>query len=286
MSPATGEVRVGDRSNPYVGPRSITFGEPIYGRDVEIEEIRDLLVAERILLVYSPSGAGKSSIAEAGLRPRLEQSDFLVLPTIRVGLDATASTGEAPDANRYLLSSVSSLEVASELDSGLDPSELASFSLDTYLDRITENLASDRDPCLVFDQFEEVFTLDPTDLAAKRTFFEELGIALRNRGRWALFLMREDYIAQLDPYLSLLPTHLRTRYRLDLLTPEAARSAVQQPAEDAGVEFTDAAADRLIDDLRRVRVQRGTNVTIEHGPLLEPVQVQVVCRQLWSSLSL
>ncbi len=53
---------------------------------------------------------------------------------------------------------------------------------------------------------------------------------------------------------------------------------------ELGVDFTESAADRLLDDLRQVRVQRGTIVTEELGPYVEPVQLQVVCRQLWESL--
>ena len=40
----------------------------------------------------------------------------------------------------------------------------------------------------------------------------------------------------------------------------------------------------LIDDLRAVRVQRKGRLTSELGPSVEPVQLQVVCRQLWSRM--
>ena len=96
--------------------------------------------------------------------------------------------------------------------------------------------------------------------------------------------MREDFIAQLDPYLALIPKRLGSRYRLDLLGAEAAQAAARRPAEEAGVDFTPEAAARLVDDLRRVRVQRGTTVSDELGPYVEPVQLQVVCRQLWATL--
>jgi MoxR-like ATPase len=48
--------------NPYVGPRSLRYGECIYGRDREARKLLELLIAERIVLLYSPSGAGKTSL--------------------------------------------------------------------------------------------------------------------------------------------------------------------------------------------------------------------------------
>ena len=158
--------------------------------------------------------------------------------------------------------------------------------LTDYLQRCADRLPPGADLCLLFDQFEELFTLDPVRRAERSAFLEELGVALRDRGRWALFAMREDFIAQLDPYLSAMPTRFSTRYRLDLLGPAAATLAARAPAEADGVAFTEDAADRLVDDLRRVTVQSGDGVApTELGPSVEPVQLQVVCRQLWDTLS-
>ena len=101
----------------------------------------------------------------------------------------------------------------------------------------------------IFDQFEEILTLDPTDLEAKRAFFADVGQLLRNEERWAIFSLREDHLAALDPFLPAIPTRLATPFRLDLLGPEAARLAMQQPALSAGASFTDEAAQHLVDDL-------------------------------------
>ena len=138
---------------------------------------------------------------------------------------------------------------------------------------------------LIFDQFEEILTLDPTDLEAKRAFFAQVGQLLRNEERWALFSLREDHIAALDPFLPAIPTRLATPFRLDLLGPDAARLAMQQPALNAGASFADDAAQRLVDDLRRVRLQQPDGSTQERlGPHIEPVQLQVVCQRLWDHL--
>ena len=77
-----------------------------------------------------------------------------------------------------------------------------------------------------------MLTLDPTNLDAKFAFFEQIGEALRDRSRWALFSMREDYLAGLDPYLKPIPTRFGTTYRLDLLGINAAREAIQIPARN------------------------------------------------------
>lgn len=78
----------------------------------------------------------------------------------------------------------------------------------------------------MIDQFEEVLTLDPTDQAAKQEFFRQLGEALAEPRRWALFSMREDFVAGLDPYVLPVPSRFNNRYRLDLLGQDAARQAI------------------------------------------------------------
>ena len=49
----------------------------------------NLIIAERIVLLHSPSGAGKTSLIQAALIPRLLKNRFQVLPVVRVNLDST-----------------------------------------------------------------------------------------------------------------------------------------------------------------------------------------------------
>jgi hypothetical protein len=266
--------------NPYVGPRSFRYGEALSGRDREVRDVRDRLIAERILLLYSPSGAGKSSLIEAGVRKELEDSNFTVLPTVRVGHELRSGPGgNKPETrNRYVLSTLISLE------GDAHQRDLPDMTLGDYLDERRSEDTSGREQCIFFDQFEELFTLDPTDRQAKGAFLAELGRALRDRNRWALFAMREDFIAQLDPYLGLIPTRFVARYRLDLLDKTAAELAIREPAARLGVTVTQEATKRLVADLSTVRVRRGGAVVPEEGPYVEPVQLQVVCRRLWEAV--
>ena len=238
----------GARPNPYVGPRFFEKGETLYGRHRELRELLDLLIAERIVLLYSPSGAGKTSLIRAALIPALEKEGFRVLPVMRVGHEPPSTVRQTQAGfNRYVLSSLLALEEGRTPAEQASLTELAGMRLIEYLGDAKSN------EVLIFDQFEEVLTVDPTDREAKEAFFAQVGEVLRERKRWALFAMREEYMPGLEPYVRPVPTRFGNTYRLDLLEEEAARDAIQLPSRDAGVDFTDDASKKLIDDLRRVR---------------------------------
>src|SRR5215218_2344977 len=118
--------------NPYVGPRAFQPGETLYGRDREVVALLDLVLAERIVLLHSPSGAGKTSLIQAALVPRLEQEDFEVLPVIRVSLEPPVGTDLGARFNRYVLSALMSLEEGVPAGERLDGADLAAMSLDRY----------------------------------------------------------------------------------------------------------------------------------------------------------
>ncbi len=267
---------------PYPGPRAFVTGETLYGRERETLALLDLLIAERIVLLYAPSGAGKTSLIQAALVPRLQQEGYNVLPSIRVKFDHTLATATT-QTNRYLSSALLALQQGPAPMGRNARADYLRLPFGEYLDRLLREDPTSQ--VLIFDQFEEILTIDPTNLDAKEEFFVSVGEALRNRDRWALFAMREDCIAGLDPYMRHVPTRLNTTYRLDLLKSQAASEAIREPAHTAGVDFTAAAAEKLVNDLRWTQVQRADG-TMEPqlGPYVEPVQLQVVCLRLWDQL--
>jgi DNA-binding beta-propeller fold protein YncE len=271
--------------NPYVGPRPIHRGEAFYGRDPELRRLTNLLAAERIVLLHAPSGAGKSSLLNAGLLPRLEvEKNMQVLPVLRVNR-LPEKPGDLPQGtNRYLLSALLSLEEAFG-EAALPEAELAKTNLVEYLERRWPADPTKRGQMLLLDQFEEVFSLDPYDREAKLEFFTDLGVALQNRDIKALFVMRDDYIGALEPYAVRLPTQLQAAFGLDFLDQPAALEAIIKPAEQAGIHFDEQAARGLVHDLSLVQFQRLDGTTgQQEGPYVEPVQLQVVCKRLWGRL--
>ncbi|MBE0698227.1 MAG: hypothetical protein IH586_15015, partial [Anaerolineaceae bacterium] len=281
------------RPNPYVGPRAFQTGERLFGRDYETHELLNLLVAQRIVLLHAPSGAGKSSLVQAGLVPRLKEEGFEILPTIRVNL--LPPEFEHPEGfNRYVYSTLVNLEERLPADQRRAEDELACLSLVEYYreeiqaGRMMVETEENDSPnlTLIFDQFEEILTVDPNDIDGKSAFFTQLSEVLRDRAVWALFSMREDYLAGLTPYLRPVPTHLANTYRLDFLDSAAAIAALREPAQLFGVEFKHDAAQALVDNLRRVQVQQPDgSVRVELGPSVEPLQLQVISYRLWESLA-
>lgn len=314
---------------PYVGPRAFRTGERLFGRDREASELANLLIAERVVLLHSPSGAGKTSLIQAGVTPLLEDAGFRLTPPLRV---KTPPPEGRQVRNQYVYSVGLDL-----LQDGVDPHELEQLTLAEVLNRdpeirralerranrVTEAPGSEttppdgrkprpRIPVLVFDQLEEILTIDPADWENQMTFFRELGDVLRGpvpaldpadrgdemaspngleedvpRGAfvWVLLSMREDYMGGLDRFAPLLPGHLQTTYRLDFLEEEAATIAIREPAREHGVAFADEATRELLGDLMVVKVQRaGQGATMIKAPYVQPFQLQVVCRNLWVAL--
>jgi WD40 repeat protein len=264
-------------SNPYPGPRPFKAGEKLYGRDFEVTRLFYLLSAERIVVLHSPSGAGKSSLFNAGLLPRLRAERFYVWPTIRLSEDP------ADGSNRFVRSAVSSLEEGLPEQLRRPASELARLTLRDYVAGRPRHPEAPAPVVLVFDQFEEILTLDPLAVDAKREFFRQLGEALENTGVWALLALREDYLGALDPYRNDVPTRLGNTFRLDLLTVDAAEEAIAGPAHDAGREFEPGAALALANDLATVSVQQPDGRSEQRtGIYVEPLLLQLACTRLWA----
>ncbi|MCI5147704.1 MAG: hypothetical protein D3923_19740, partial [Candidatus Electrothrix sp. AR3] len=247
--------------NPFIGPRPFEQGERLFGRDTDLFNLLDLLIAERLVMFYAPSGAGKSSLIEAALIPRLKKKRFTVLRVNRfTQVDSSSGSESKQTENPYIVDLISSLgKQRKEIwQSEEDSTSVAGNTLMDYwagLDAEQEKRKTSK-YILIFDQFEEIITRDPLNIDAKHVFFQQLGKLLQNRRIWALFALREDYIAGLDPFLEAIPTRLKTRYRLDLLGTEEASDVILQTVKQGGKSFADEGlVEQLVRDLSMVKIQ-------------------------------
>ncbi|HKH47347.1 MAG TPA: hypothetical protein VKM72_22045 [Thermoanaerobaculia bacterium] len=270
--------------NPYLGPRPFEEHRAgfFFGRSREVEDLLALTILRTEVLLYSPAGAGKTSLLQAGLIPALRAEGFEVLPTARVGGSLVPAVDGA-ETNVYVLNTL-----LSWTDGAAHPNDLASMTLQDYLSRWETSPAGPEEPpprVAIFDQFEELFTQYPEHWRRRRELIEQICEALEEDPRLrVIFAMREEYIASLDPYQSLFPERLRARFRLERLGKEGALEAVRRPGDLAGRPFHLEVAERIVEDLLRIEISspEGTRTVI--GEFIDPVQLQVVCRRLWESV--
>jgi tRNA A37 threonylcarbamoyladenosine biosynthesis protein TsaE len=278
MKPVSTEAPSGGRHNPYRGPQGFRRGERLPNRQREARELTDQVIAERVVLLHSPSGAGKTSLIEAAVVDKLGEEGFMPTPRLRVNQPMETSGTANPYIHSlatYLLATADSPELSGDMTV---QEAVAEWRARKQAD---DSLLT----VLIIDQLEEILVIDPTDWDAKEGFFRELGALLRSEPVWALLSMREDYMGGLDRYLRFLPGLLRSRYRLDFLNREDAKLAMTIPARDQHVDFKDDAAEALVDRLAVVEVQKpGEAPQATSAPYVEPFQLQVVCRQLWKKI--
>jgi len=277
-------VQAPDRQNPYVGPRPFGDNERerrlFFGRDRESADLFSLVISDRIVLFYAPSGAGKSSLINARLLPALRAEGFDILGKARVG-------GQLPEEiSLDAIDNVYMFNLLRDLDQGRsDYRTLTAQRLPAYL--AAHPVDPERpDRMLIIDQFEEIFTTYEDQWEKREDFFRQVSQALADDPHlWVMLTMREDYIAELDSYARLLPNRIRVRYRLRYMDAVAALEAVKMPAELGGRPFEPGVAENLVNNLRQMTASNEAGAASPLGETVEPVQLQVVCMQLWENLS-
>lgn len=185
------------RNNPWLGLRSYTENDHIYGRDKEIEELSQKIIYNAQTVIYGKSGIGKSSLLNAGVFPVLRRHNFFPV-YVRLLHD-----GDRADYALQLATAVkSALSKLKIEDLGADEGERIRpvkgylkvvvpaadpahegmwefFHRHHFCYRDSEGMEQQVVPVLVFDQFEEIFTLQKSE-RAMRLFFEEFASLLNN----------------------------------------------------------------------------------------------------------
>jgi hypothetical protein len=258
---------------PYVGPSAFEREDAaiFFGREGEARELRSMVVAHRVTLLYAPSGTGKTSLINAGLLPLVEH-EFEILAPARL---ATAALDSGPvTGNAYALALLRAW--GADAEPGL---RLAEWLASRPWGRVASGFETPR--LIVIDQLEELFTVLPGRTAERRAFLEQVAEAVdRDPLLRVVFGLREDYLAEFDSHEELFGIDgVRARVRLELLSREAAIEAVDGPPAALGAPLSPALAETVVDDLRRFEVRPGEVVISD---VVEPFHLQLVCQELWS----
>ena len=270
--------------NPYVGPRPFEEEEweLFFGRKREADDLLSLMLTSRLVLFYAPSGAGKSSLIRTSLCRGLRAEDFEVLPITRVSGELLSDTTTID--NIFVFNLLMHLDCDQH-----PPAQLAVTSLSDYVKQLRPltSAPDETEPSplvLMIDQFEEIFTAHPEAWDKREDFFKQLNQAMNEcKSLWVLLALREEYVAALDPYARLLPGGLRTRFYMQSLSHVAALEALEGPAQKGNRPFEPGVAKILVDNLCLTWMR--DHIARQYpGEFVEPVQLQVVCHQLWNEL--
>lgn len=181
--------------NPWKGLQSYQENDIIYGRDEEIKNLYTRILYNIQTVVYGKSGIGKSSIINAGIIPRAKYDGMLPV-SIRLAHTTKRDKSEsAPYVEQIYLSIKDSAEKA-----GAELEELVPHSQDheetlwelLHRFRIWKECGDERKrliPLLLFDQFEEIFTLEKNNKRVE-SFFSELADLLNE--------IKPSYLTQIE----------------------------------------------------------------------------------------
>lgn len=240
--------------NPWLGLSSYKYEDAprFYGRDKELHDLASIIRQNIFTTIYGVSGAGKTSIINAGLFPVLDKENFLPIyirlnhGEDRIGYDEQIIYAVEKALAKTNAESEQTVDVL--IDSELDKLWLY-FHSHSFWTSDNHKLI----PILFIDQFEEIFTKNedvndvwsffkvidslqynmPTERIASKiqetdqcvTFGEEMNFRV-------VFSMREDFLPRLEDYCFDIPAMRRNRVGLKPLNGLQALEVITKPRPD------------------------------------------------------
>jgi YD repeat-containing protein len=290
-----------DRQNhPWIGLMSYEEDDAAVfcGRSREAEELARTIIDAPYTTIYGPSGVGKTSLLRAGTFSLIQDRNFM---PVYIRLDHGK---EAPEYTTQTLRRLTEELSARNVDIEPLAERVAPHLPETLWEFLhrhefwsTQNHLLK--PVLVFDQFEEVFTLADTaravllitelgDLCANappRSLDESLtassrrlGYSVETQNYRVVICLREDFLARLEEFTEQIPSLRHNRFSLQAMKREQALEVVLTP----GRELVDEpVARRIVDEVTAAHGNRAYAVMTPANALrVEPALLSLFCREL------
>jgi hypothetical protein len=284
-----------DAENPWLGLASFTEETRgyFYGREEEVAELARRVQRKLLTVLFGKSGLGKTSILRAGIVPRLRALGYC---PVYVRIDYSR---ESPPPAEQIKQAIHRASEASGEWTHVGVA-VAGESLWEFLhhrgDVLHDSSGNTLTPLLIFDQFEEIFTLAQGDAFGRERaaqFVDELADLVENRPPKALearmdddesvaeqfdftrsdyrvlIALREDYLAHLEAFKAAMPSITQNRMRLAPMTGEQALEAVVKPGGRLVSEEVAEAIVRFIAGGSEIR-----------NAEVEPSLLSLICREL------
>ena len=289
-----------DRDNPWPGLATFTEDQGAYfhGRDDEIDDLTQLARLRALVVLFGQSGLGKSSLLQAGVFPRLRKAGFC---PVYIRLDHAENAPSPTDQIKTLLLAETARMGAWTKPDAAKPGETLWELFHHRDDRLLDASGGPILPVLVFDQFEELFTLGAAAGARRDravAFMAELAELVENRPSEQLvarleasadeleafdfsradyrvvITLREDFLPDLEGMKTIMPALMANRMRLARMTGTQALQAVVKPGAGLVTEEVAAAVVEFVAGARGGSIERLAELNVE------PALLSVVCREL------
>src|ERR1700686_4138159 len=281
--------------NPWLGLASFTEETRayFYGREDEVAELARRVQRKLLTVLFGQSGLGKTSILRAGLVPRLRSQGYC---PVYVRVDYAR---DAPEPAEQIKQAIARTATRSgewtQVGVAAEGESLWEF-LHHRDDVLRDESGNTLTPLLIFDQFEEIFTLAQSDefgRAHAARFLADLADLVENRAPKSLeakldaddslaerfdfarsdyrvlIALREDYLAPLEGLKKQIPSISQNRLRLAPMTGTQALEAVLRPGGKLVSEEVAAAIVRF--------VAGGAELA---NAEVEPSLLSLICREL------
>ncbi len=269
-----------NRCNPYKLFDYYTEADAdvFFGREAEISAVVGDILANKLLVLFARSGSGKTSLLNAGIGPALREIGRIDEGDPGIRMVTIRLSGELTPEQSAL--------AAIRAMPGFDiPSEVQTLhEAVSRTCRIQEtDGSSTAGLVLVFDQFEELFiSLFKDEPEIRREFAEQLEqIIYNNELRvYVVLSLRSDYFHHLNEFRDVIPDIFQNNTNLELrpFSDDAALRVIRGPAEqpDSGFTWENGLPEGIVADLKAANED-------QDGVL--PIQLQIVCYDLWESLA-
>jgi formylglycine-generating enzyme required for sulfatase activity len=198
------------------------------GRHAEVEKLYQILSDEAVVAVVGDSGSGKTSLLQAGLVPKVRREGLAGLRGWRIVLLRPGTQPARSLMGSLLLG-----------DDAADPalSDLPTPSLEAVPLLLKDACSPERPLLILFDQFEEMFTLCEDEAQRHGVARALADMARPHAPHFRLVLAtRSEYLYQAAA-LRGLHDLIERPWVLSLPGPDAVRAIVEEPAAEYGYRF-------------------------------------------------
>ena len=291
MTTDTNDTTILNTDNPFPGLRSFAESDSNFflGRGDEIDELYRRVKTNELTICFGRSGLGKTSLLLAGLFPRLRESGYFPI-YIRMGY-AEGSTSLSPQ----VLSQTIKAAQDNQVDIPNLNNEKTDETLWEYFHRAEFWSSGFKllTPVIVFDQFEELFTLIHQSDTRRAAFIEQLSDLIENRIPRSIaktladmeeqpysfdqqpyrvvLSLREDFLPDLETLRRFIPSLAKNRMRILPMNGQAAYKVVTQ--------IEGRVSNEIATDIVRFVANADQQQPLE-DLTVEPVLLSIFCREL------